>query len=150
VTCFCFLFLIKINIEWQELTLVAPVLHLKHGTPSTTSDVHPHGPRRWLFNYVHRTNGLVILVLTLMNVAIGLKLSHGWIKDPAFTFYFVVVITGIFCSLVLEILHFRPHIENEVSNYYEPVVRHVYAIMASTALACAIVICTIIEDSDDV
>ena len=38
----------------------------KHKDPD-----HPHGPRRWLFNYAHYATGLVLVILSLLNVFSG-------------------------------------------------------------------------------
>eukprot|EP00041_Stephanoeca_diplocostata_P013671 m.241753 g.241753 ORF g.241753 m.241753 type:complete len:634 (+) comp19422_c0_seq1:174-2075(+) len=119
-------------------------------TPETKKQ-HPHGPRRWLFNYMHWTTGLVLLLTTLVNVAIGLGLNDDWVKKPASRFFLTVVIIGVACFLLIEAVRLRrKQTGSKHGQLEDSLTRHLYALMASSALAGAVTIIVVIADSDDV
>jgi len=122
---------------------------ISNQTPSTVTEEHPHGPRRWLYNIMHWTNGLGLLILTLINVAIGLSLSDGWVKKPAMSFLILAIVVGVICAVLAEFNRLPQRFDKEQFAYFESIVRHLYAIMFATALAASITLCTIVADSDD-
>ena len=123
---------------------------------------HPHGARRWLFNYAHWITGLLLVVLSLLNVFSGLWLGCpdenpssdcvdgiGWVKAPVKDFYYAGVIFAIFayvCVASLQLLVKFDKIESKT--LVDTVGRHLFALVTAMSLSAAITIITIIADSD--
>jgi hypothetical protein len=102
-----------------------------------------------MFCIVHWTNGLVLLILSLLNISIGLSLNDGWVKKPAKDFLVVAVIISVVCAALAELLRKPERFKKDKGANDDSVVRHLYALMAATALAATVTMCTIVNDSDD-
>jgi len=133
----------------------------KHDAKHSDPD-HPHGPRRWLFNYAHYATGLVLVILSLLNVFSGLWLGCpdenpsqdcvdgiGWVKAPVKDFYYAGVIFAIIAYVGIASLQLLKKFGVvESASLVDKVGRHLFALVTAMSLSAAITISTIVADSD--
>jgi hypothetical protein len=84
------------------------------GPPIESDEDQPHGPRRWIFNLFHRTNGWALFVLSLFTVNLGIGLFHdemkivpkSWLQDPAVNLFQAYIFIAVGFVVLLEIFHY--------------------------------------------
>lgn len=118
---------------------------------SASDQENPHGPRRWIFNLLHKTTGATLLIITIINVSIGLKLSDEWVKEPAYEFFITAIVVCLTTAVLSEASRLPQTLSGkEKSSSQDSIMRHMYALMASTALAAAVTMSVAVDDSDDI
>merc|ERR1711971_1145600 len=88
--------------------------NLISGKPTDPDDPHDHGPRRIVFNALHKTNGWLLFALGLANIYLGITVFEDnvpdddkdlWIQDPAKDLFWAYVGVALILGLILEAVH---------------------------------------------
>jgi hypothetical protein len=70
------------------------------------TEQHAHGERRWIFNWLHKTNGAFLFAFAIFTVHAGLTVfEKGWVVDPGPSLLIVWAIIVVVFGLILEVLH---------------------------------------------
>eukprot|EP00039_Didymoeca_costata_P032029 m.36600 g.36600 ORF g.36600 m.36600 type:complete len:614 (-) comp9156_c0_seq1:1321-3162(-) len=80
----------------------------------TVSDEYPHGPNRYIFNWLHKINGTVLFGLSLATIHLGITLFKDqaealneadlWIQEPAEDLFYAYIGVFVGFAIILEIL----------------------------------------------
>lgn len=72
----------------------------------TGNDGTDHGPRRWLFNWLHKANGAFLFGAGIFTVHAGLTVfPEGWVADPAPALMTAWAIIIVVLGVIVEGLH---------------------------------------------
>ncbi|EGD80049.1 hypothetical protein PTSG_10325 [Salpingoeca rosetta] len=105
--------------------------NLISGEPTDPNDPKDHGPRRWMFNYMHWLLGALTTVIAIVTIYLGLDLVE--IGTPGFTALYVWLGVEAFVVLVSLVINHREGHSNNV-------LLAACGVFAAAALACTIVI----------